>query len=120
MGRGESLRRVACLAGSSAILARISLPREPRGYCDEPPERLRSFVNMATLPPYAELWMQQWHAAGPALEANRRRELSAFTDLDALTAANDLLAAAPPCSPRDPRWHNSGLVDLQRLLHRGR
>ena len=75
---------------------------------------------MTTLPPYATVWMQQWRAAGPALAAHRRRELGALTDAEALAAAHDLLAAAPPCSPRDPRWHTSALIELQRLLHRAR
>ncbi len=75
---------------------------------------------MVTLPAYAHLWLQQWRAAGSALAEHRRRELEVLTDAGALAAATELLAIAPACSPDDPRWHTSGLVELQRLLRTSR
>ena len=84
------------------------------------PKAYDSVSDMATLPPYAAVWIEQWRAAGPALAAQRHHELSTATFAEALAATTDLLDAAPPCSPRDPRWHTSGLIELQRLLHTDR
>jgi hypothetical protein len=38
-------------------------------------------------------WVETWRAAGPELEALRRRELAATTDEQARAAAFDLLTA---------------------------
>jgi hypothetical protein len=75
---------------------------------------------MAAMPPFAEQWWQQWRAAASALAINRQRELARLTDAQALAAATELLALAPRYSPSDPRSHTSGLIELQRLLHRAR
>jgi hypothetical protein len=75
---------------------------------------------MATMPHYSARWWQQWRTAAPALADHRRRELAQLTDAQALAAATELLALAPRCSPNDARWHTSGLIELQRLLHRAR
>ena len=65
-------------------------------------------------------WMAQWRKAGEALAAVRARELAALTPADALAAANTLLslAAATPLPEHRRTW--SGLIELQRLLHRRR
>ncbi len=66
----------------------------------------------------AAAWLEQWRAAGPALEAVRRRELRDLTDEEALAATDELLSMAGSTPlPRERRvW--SGLVVQQALLHR--
>lgn len=63
-------------------------------------------------------WLEQWKAAGPALEANRSRELRQMSAGQALAAADVLLALgfSTPLSPS--RCQHSGLVEQQALLHR--
>lgn len=63
-------------------------------------------------------WLEQWKAAGPALEAHRSRELRQMSAAQALAAADALLALgfSTPLSPS--RRQYSGLVEQQALLHR--
>lgn len=62
-------------------------------------------------------WMEQWRAAGPALEQVRLHEL-ATADLGRIAAALEdaCLAAVTAADPA----RISGLVVQQRLLQRGR
>ena len=64
--------------------------------------------------------MKQWRRAAGALAAQRRRELRALTDAEALAAADALLSLATvlPLDPR--RLSDSGLVRQQALFHRRR
>lgn len=61
-------------------------------------------------------WIRQWLAAGPALEAQRARELRALTDEQACAAADALLeiGASLPLDEARRTW--SGLVEQQRLF----
>lgn len=63
-------------------------------------------------------WLRQGKEAGPALEAQRRRELAQLSDERTLGASEALLAlaTAAPLPPARLRW--SGLVEQQALLHR--
>ena len=65
-------------------------------------------------------WMEQWRRAGPALEAQRRQELRAMSDAEALAACEALLSlvAVVPIAPH--RLTDSGLVRQQALFHRHR
>ena len=63
-------------------------------------------------------WMRQWKEAGPALAAQRRRELAHLSDERALAASEALLSLVT-LSPSSPwRRHWSGLVEQQALFHR--
>lgn len=62
--------------------------------------------------------MEQWRAAAPALEEQRRRELRSLTAEQALTATETLLALASAAGLSAERRASSGLVEQQRLLHR--
>jgi len=62
--------------------------------------------------------MEQWRAAAPALEEQRRRELRSLTTERALAATEALLALATPAGLSVERRTHSGLVEQQRLLHR--
>jgi hypothetical protein len=62
--------------------------------------------------------MEQWRAAGPMLEQQRRRELQALTPERALAASNALLALATTARSSVARQTHSGLVEQQRLFHR--
>lgn len=66
----------------------------------------------------AEFWLRQWRAAGPALEAVRRRELRALSDEQALAATEALLSMAHLAPLPPERLLSSGLVTQQALLHR--
>ena len=48
-------------------------------------------------------WMEQWRRAGPALKAQRRQELRAMSEADALAACETLLSlvAVAPSTPTD-------------------
>ena len=61
--------------------------------------------------------MEQWRAAGPALEAVRRRELRAMSGGQALAASEALLALAGSVPLSERRLRSSGLVEQQRLFH---
>ena len=65
-------------------------------------------------------WMEQWRRAGPALEAQRRQELRAMSEAEALAASEALLSllAVVPVDPN--RLTDSGLVRQQALFHRRR
>jgi hypothetical protein len=63
-------------------------------------------------------WVEQWKAAGKALEEQRRRELVSLTADRALAAIEALLALASPERLGTERRTGSGLVEQQRLLHR--
>lgn len=65
-------------------------------------------------------WARQWARAGEALAEVRRSELRALTAEQALAASDDLLSMFDRFSPSSARWTTSGLVELQRLLSRGR
>jgi hypothetical protein len=62
-------------------------------------------------------WMEQWRAAAPALDEQRRRELRSLTSDAALAAADALLSVVPPGEIGPDRRTQSGLVEQQRLLH---
>jgi hypothetical protein len=63
-------------------------------------------------------WLRQWNDAGPALAANRRRELLQLSDERALAASEALLALVTTVSLNPQRLHSSGLVEQQALFHR--
>ncbi len=63
-------------------------------------------------------WMEQWRAAGPALEEVRKRELGDLTDEQALAATEELLSMASSLPLPPERVGSSGLVAQQALLHR--
>lgn len=63
-------------------------------------------------------WMEQWRAAGPALEEVRKRELGDLTDEQALAATEELLSLASSLPLPPERLGSSGLVAQQALLHR--
>jgi len=67
-----------------------------------------------------QAWMTQWRRAAVALEEQRKRELRALSDREALAASDALLALAVvlPLPPR--RLTDSGLVRQQALFHRCR
>lgn len=69
---------------------------------------------------FDQAWIAQWRTAGTALARVRRDELAAMTATTALAASETLLTigAATPLPADRQAW--SGLVDLQRLLHRQR
>ena len=65
-------------------------------------------------------WMRQWRRAAVALREQRRLELRALTDRDAL-AATDALLSLGALLPLDARrLADSGLVRQQALFHRAR
>lgn len=66
----------------------------------------------------AASWMQQWRAAGPALEEVRERELRDLTDDQALAATEELLSMASSMPLPPDRIGTSGLVAQQALFHR--
>jgi hypothetical protein len=63
-------------------------------------------------------WLRQWTEAGPALAAQRRKELQHLSDERALAASEALLSLVTTVtlSPWRRRW--SGLVEQQALFHR--
>lgn len=63
-------------------------------------------------------WMAHWRAAVRALEEQRRREIQSLSGERALFAAEAVLALASPAGLSLERRTQSGLVELQRLLHR--
>jgi hypothetical protein len=83
-------------------------------------ERYHGKTMPMTRPPHAAAWLEQWRAAGPALAAERRRELQALTPARALAAAEALLSLAGPVERDHPRWHTTGLVEFQRLMQLAR
>ena len=65
-------------------------------------------------------WLAQWRSAARALEEQRKLELRALGEREALAASDALLSLAM-LTPIDPaRLTDSGLVRLQTLLHRRR
>ena len=64
--------------------------------------------------------MAQWRRAAEALARVRHDELARLSAVDALAASDTLLAigATVPLPPERVAW--SGLIDLQRHLHRRR
>ena len=64
-------------------------------------------------------YVRQWQETGRLLSALRREERAALTDEEALAAAHDLLEALDVVGFGEPR-PSSGLIEMQRLLHRGR
>ena len=63
-------------------------------------------------------WMEQWRAAGSALEEVRKRELGDLTDEQALAATDELLSIASSMPLPPDRLGTSGLVAQQALFHR--
>jgi hypothetical protein len=63
-------------------------------------------------------WMLQWRGAALALAEQRKRELQALSEGEALAASDALLSigARPPLSPS--RLRSSGLVQQQVAFHR--
>jgi hypothetical protein len=57
--------------------------------------------------------VRRWQEAGAALGDQRRRELAAMTDAEALAVADELLELVAELPARDG---NSGIVEQQRLL----
>ncbi len=65
-------------------------------------------------------WMEQWRRAAVALAEQRKRELRALSEADALAASDALLSLATLTRARRPRLTTSGLVQQQVLFHRMR
>jgi len=65
-------------------------------------------------------WLAQWRQAGAALERVRANELARLCGADALAAADALLAIGATMTLPASRVAWSGLVELQRQLHRNR
>jgi len=63
-------------------------------------------------------WARQWKEAGPALAAQRRRELAHLSDARALAASEALLSLVTPATLSPRRRHRSGLAEQQALFHR--
>jgi hypothetical protein len=65
-------------------------------------------------------WLAQWRRAGAALEQVRSDDLANLSHAEALRAAETLLAlsGSTPLPADRALW--SGLIELQRQLHRGR
>ena len=70
--------------------------------------------------PLEREWMAHWRRAGAALAQVRADELASLRAADALAATETLLAigASMPLSGDRLSW--SGLIELQRYLHRSR
>jgi len=64
--------------------------------------------------------MMQWRRAAVALEEQRRRELRALSDREALAASDALLSLAVVLPLDRSRVTHSGLVRQQALFHRRR
>ena len=62
--------------------------------------------------------MMQWRRAALALEEQRKRELRALSDQEALAASDALLALAVVLPLDARRLTGSGLVRQQALFHR--
>jgi len=62
--------------------------------------------------------MTQWRRAAVALEEQRRRELRALSDREALAASDALLSLATVLPRNTNRLTDSGLVRQQALFHR--
>ena len=65
-------------------------------------------------------WARQWAAAAVALADVRARDLRSMSNDDALRITEALLALVNPADLPPARRTWSGLVELQRLLHRPR
>jgi hypothetical protein len=63
-------------------------------------------------------WMGQWRQAAVALARQRRAELRALSDRDALAASHALLALVSVVVLPLDRLRDSGLVQQQALFHR--
>ncbi|MBM3818792.1 MAG: hypothetical protein FJW14_07240 [Acidimicrobiia bacterium] len=63
-------------------------------------------------------WAAGWAAAGTALDDVRARDLRLLSEDEALRTIEDLLSTVTPAELPAARRTWSGLVDLQRLLHR--
>lgn len=69
------------------------------------------------LPAFAEAWMAQWRDAGPALAEQKRHELRALTEEQALAATDALLEIGASLPLSASRESTSGLVTQQAILH---
>ena len=58
-------------------------------------------------------WVQTWQAAGPELEAIRRREIAEADNLQVLALLEDAFNQALASVPPRP---SSGLVEMQRVF----
>lgn len=63
-------------------------------------------------------WIEEWRAAGPELEQQRRQELRALTPERALFFSDALLSLVRTEDLPEQRRTHSGLVDLQDLFRR--
>ncbi len=63
-------------------------------------------------------WMEQWRRAATALEDQRKQELRAMSDADALAASEALLSLALLVHINPDRLADSGLVRQQAIFHR--
>ena len=68
----------------------------------------------------ARAYLKEWAETGRLLETIRWQELAALDDQMAREASDDLIRAALEVPLPEARRTHSGLVDLQRLLHRRR
>ncbi|MFN8525984.1 MAG: hypothetical protein U0821_23020 [Chloroflexota bacterium] len=68
----------------------------------------------------ARRWIAQWRSASDELAEQKRRELAAMTDEEAMAISEMLLAMADPATLPPERWTYSGLVEQQRIFHRRR
>jgi hypothetical protein len=68
--------------------------------------------------PAERRWIQGWQAAGPELEEQRRRDLSAMSAERALFLSDAVLSLVRAEDLAERRRASSGLVDLQDLLRR--
>ena len=70
--------------------------------------------------PSEQAWVRQWRRAAVALEEQRKRELRALSDRDALAASDALLSLAVTFPLATGRLIGSGLVRQQAFFHRHR
>jgi len=65
-------------------------------------------------------WISAWRSAGEILEAERRQRLRSMTPAERRRAIDTVLAVIRLGGVGDTRATGSGLVEMQRLLARGR
>jgi hypothetical protein len=71
---------------------------------------------MASQPPFAHQWLEQWKSAATELAIVHQKELRSLSDADALLASDALLSL--PGTVSAERWASSGLTEQQRLFAR--
>ncbi len=78
------------------------------------------YAQQAMTPDAQRAYVRRWAEAGRLLDDQRWRELATLTSERALAAADALLEAALRVPLSESRRSWSGLVDLQKVLHRKR